>query len=197
MKITSQAIQSALITSGSATLLGPVYPVLCKVLSQAISTWLTTSVALSGVTSGQSGTGKVVGVLGILPNSSMVMSGLVGAGVVGQQAGVLSTAVSDGLGVVFSSGVSYSGTSVGVASGVESVVTVVANPVALASLIKQYMVVEFQQGTLQKKAIVLADGLGQGIASLLTTAYTISGTVIPVGVVGPTPAAGTSVGVII
>jgi hypothetical protein len=194
MILTAQKMEQALLVAGGTSFKGQTYPLMCKALGQAISIWARggVSVRLSGVTTGVVGSGKVVGLLGVVPSSAIVLSALSNAGVRGQDAAKLAAVVSDAMGLAFATGISYSGNSIGVSSGVDVSSVVYSDSVALVSTIRSCMVSVFGSSSLGPKALVISTGVGVGVASLMQTAYTTLGTVAPIGAVGLSAAAGTS-----
>ena len=188
MALSSTTISAAILSAGS-DLVGPTFPLLCNAIGNAVFTWSTipANLALTGVTTGATGPGAVLGNLAVTPNVAIVQSALTGQSIVGVTAPRLAKAVAIGISTSFSTA-QYSGVSIGVAVGTDGSFVSVSNPATLIPLIISSMTSSF--GSFGAAAGSVAVGLSYGITSLLQTAQgfgAVAGTPV-----GPVTVAGTS-----
>ena len=176
--------------SGGFPLLGQPSLEMAASIAQAVASWAVNPVNLSltGISTGTSGVGQIVGGKLIVPPSpALVLAGLAGAGLNGPLGPSLATMVGLGLASGFSAFGFYQGQSATVGIGADASKIIVANPGTLTlELSRQFSA--SMRGPLVPQ---LAAGLGTGISMLLLTGTGI-GTVVGTPTVPPVPAAGPS-----
>lgn len=185
---------AASIQGASAFVGGPTWIPFTVGVGQAVSIWATSNPAnlsLVGVTTGSAGAGVVTGQLTVPPNPGIVIGALTSAGVAGITASQIGTAVAIGVATSMTATASYTGPSVGVSAGTDVSSVAVSNPATLSALLLSSL-----SGVFGGPGVTLpqvAQGLGQGLALMISFGLTTPGTgiVAPTGPVGP-PSAGTS-----
>lgn len=175
---------------------GPTFDLFCQAVSQAIVGWLPTGVTLTGVTTGVVGAGTVTGTLAFTSTPATVLAAMAGT-FRGQTAPQLATVISVGLNTGLL-GLTYSGVSVGVATGLDVSHVVSANPTTLAQTLRSIHsgLCAIQRGT-GAQAAGFYEALAAGISTVLLTGLTVppSGVVAPSGPAGSYPGVGTSTSV--
>jgi hypothetical protein len=170
----ASAIQAASGMSGS------VWAQYSLILGNSISTWLPT-VSLTGITTGNTGSGNVNGVFSLADNPMLIASSLQGYNFAGVNVPQIVTGISSGLAVSLT-GMGYQGVSTGVGNGTDASTVTVADPIALANLIAMGGF----NGVLSPS---LALAIANGVSALILTGTGI-GTVT--GASGPFPSSGVS-----
>jgi len=191
MALNANVIALSMQAAALPDLNGPTAPQLFQAIGKAVYAWITSvlNVSLSGVTTGQAGSGIITGKLWLLPAIPAVYAGLTGAGIIGHTASLLAKATSIGLAAAVSSFGTYSGTSAGVAVGVDTSKVLIANPATLILLLAGNMLGDL--GGFGANASAVARGLAVGIANQVLT-MTGSGVVVGTPIPFPTPSVGTS-----
>lgn len=190
MAITPQAI-SAAISGAGPDLLGPSSLMTIQAISQAIWQWMVVpaNLALTGVTSGLTGSGYVIGAVTVIPNVPLVVGSMASSGVSGPTGISLARAVCIGLASAVTSSAQYQGASVGVGAGADVSFVTISNVATLVASL-QATLSSFYGGGGPASPMV-ASGLGVGIASMMMSATgvgVVSGAVAAlIPVVGSSP----------
>lgn len=174
---------------------GPTFDLLCQAIANAVVSWLPTGVTLVGVTTGVMGAGTVTGTLSFMSTPATVLAAMAGT-FRGQTAPQLATVISVGLNTGLM-GLTYTGVSVGVATGTDVSHVVSANPTALAQVLRSVHsgLCAIQRGT-GAQAAGFYEALAAGISTVVLTGMTIPpGVVAPSGPAGAYPGVGTSTSV--
>lgn len=181
-------------TVGSFPFTGYTFDQLAWAIAYAVATWFPTGVTLKGVSVGTAGVGAIntpVSKLVLIPNPSLVIGGLVSAGMEGPLSVALGTVVAVGLAKAVSSYGQYAGGVTGVGVGGDVAKAVSVNAPALITQLQMFMASFMGSGPATTQ---MATGLGTGIASL---ALTITGTGTVLGSPSIYPATGQSVSVVV
>jgi len=167
---------SAFRAAGMFPFEGPNFDQLAWAIASAMVQW-GPSVVLRGVAVGTAGAGTIntpTTKMFLLPNPSLLISGLASSGMVGPLSAALGTVVAQAIAKTISSYGQYAGGVVGVGVGADVSKVTVASAAALYPILLTQMNVSlgFDPAT-----AMMAQGLATGIASLLLTA-TGTGTVV-------------------
>lgn len=189
--ITPSAIQAAILSSAPFPG-GPTFPLFATAVGNAVAAWIPT-VQLTGVTAGTLGAGTVTGKILVVPNPTTISNALSSAGSAGVTSALLSIAVSAGIATAVSVSSSYVGVSAGVSAGTDISFVTIANGPALIALLQANFAAVFglAGGIPTPNQLLIASGLGTGIANMLIGSTTVPGTGI---VVPTTPAPGVGAG---
>lgn len=167
---------------------GPAISQFASAVGAGVAAWVAAGgVVLVGVSSGTAGVGAVTGKYTVVPNPLPVAAGLSASGVVGVTAPVIVASVGIGVGTAMNADAGYVGVSSGVGVGVDQVVTVYADAASLITALSASM---SAAGIVGPTMVAVANGLGTGIAALLSTG---TGTgVVSSPTTGPAPAVSAS-----
>lgn len=174
---------------------GPTLDILCQALAAAITGWLPTGVALTGVTAGVVGAGTVTGTL-VFTGTPAAVLGAMGA-FTGPTASPFSVMLSAGLNAGLA-GLPYAGASVGVGTGTDLSHVVSVNVPALATLLRStHSAMCGPMGGSGAMVPGFYEALAAGVGVVVLTGATLppTGVVAPTGVVGGLPLVGTSTAV--
>lgn len=174
---------------------GPTLDILCQALAAAITGWLPTGVALTGVTAGVVGAGTVTGTL-VFTGTPAAVLGAMGA-FTGPTVSPLSVMLSAGLDAGLA-GLPYAGVSVGVGLGTDISHVVSVNVPALASILRTtHSAMCAPLGGSGAMVPGFYEALAAGVGVVVLTGATLppTGVVAPTGVVGGLPLVGTSTAV--
>lgn len=167
---------------------GPALAQFASAVGAGVAAWVAAGgVVITGVSSGTSGTGAVVGKYAVVPNPLPVAAALSGGGIVGVTAPAIATAVGIGVGTALNTDATYVGVCAGVGIGVDQVTAVYADvPSLTASLVSSMSAA----GIVGPTAAAVSAGLATGIAALVMTGTGTGGVSSPV--TGPSPAVSVS-----
>ena len=171
---------------------GPTIDILCQALAAAITSWLPTGVALTGVTTGVVGAGAVTGTLAFSATPTAVQGAM--AAWTGPTTSYLATMLAAGLNSGLA-GLPYAGVSVGVGSGLDTSHVVSANVPALATLLRTtHSAMCSPMGGSGAMTPVFYDALAAGVGVVVLTGMTVppTGVVAPTAPLGPSSSVGTS-----
>lgn len=187
MPLTPASI-SAAIQAASPDLKGTVWAALTAAIGVGIVAWAANPVnmALTGVTSGTTGVGKVTGKFSVVPAPLPVSAAVSAAGLVGFNAATVARAVGMGVANAFNSNALYQGVSAGVGVGADTAKVSTSNSTALVQALSTALTAV---GITGMNAQPIASALGTGLAALLATGTGIG---VVAGGSSPIPAAGTS-----
>lgn len=193
MALSSATISAAILAAGQATFPGSQnLPKIATAVGKSIPQWISvpTNVVNQGVTTGVAGAGSVNGKLFVLNGAALVVAGLNQAGITGQSAQGLGTAVGSGVASVMNASMQYSGISIGVGVGADVSKVTLSNSGTLIGILLANLQAAGVNG---QQAAQMASGLGVGIANLVQTGFGTGGVT---GVPAPSPAVGTSISVV-
>jgi len=193
MALVSAAITSAIITAGQAVFPGSQdLPRIASAVGKSVPSWipLPTNVLVKGSTVGVAGAGSVNGKLFFAGGTALVIAGLQQAGINGQSAAGLGTAVGSGLATVLNSAAQYSGISAGVGVGGDVSKISLSNSATLIGILLANLQASGVNGQMAPR---VAQGLGIGIADMVQTGFGFGGVT---GSPSPVPATGTSISLV-
>ena len=176
---------------------GPAFDLLCQALAASVVSWLPLGVGLAGATTGVSGAGTVAGTIAFTGSSPAVLAAFGSLG--GPNAPALATVIAAGL-TAGLAGLTYAGTSAGVALGTDISAVTRADVPSLAAVIRAtHSSLCASQGGTGSQFPAFYDALANGIVSVILTGVTLppTGVVSPVGPPGPSSAIGTSISSIV
>lgn len=171
-------LQSLLSTAPGSNVNGVSYPILANAIATGFYTWIINPLNFQfiGTCTGTGpGTGIVNGVATVAPNPGFILANMPS---VGPSAFYVANAIATGISLAFTSGISYSGITVGVYTGSDIISGVtVNNPITLAASI-------FSALGAIPTSLSFCNSIGNGISQMLSL---IQGT----GIISPTTTAGT------
>lgn len=184
------AIVQANIQAAGPELVGPNWMLLSAAISMGVVNWarVPLNVVVTGASSGALGSGIVNGKLVVAPQPLPVNAAMAAATLLGVQSMSIARAVGLGVANAFNAAASYRGVCPTVGVGGDVVVRVVADPTKLtAAILLAGQGVGLNGVTMPQ----IAAALGTGIATLISTGTSGTGSVTGVG--GPSPATGVSI----
>jgi hypothetical protein len=169
---------------------GPTFDLFCQAVAQSVTVWLPTGVSLTGVTSGLLGAGTVTGTLAFTSTPALVLAALSGT-YSGPITNLLATVLSVGLNTGLL-GLTYTGVSVGVATGLDTSRVISANGTTLAQVLRT---THAGLCAAQSGGGSVVPGFYEALANGIVTVILTGTTIPPTGVVAPTGPVGVASGV--